>query len=113
MTRRCVCVVCVIAVAMATSEISTAGSPPPPPVSLGVSSQQAGPSRARVSARIAVHSERGHRDHTSGHSEPASVQHGGGPDRPEPLYPGLPLSSALLHDPHPFGPDSFWYSDGS
>src|SRR4051794_36074672 len=113
MTRRCVCVVCVIAVAMATSEISTAGSPPPPPVSLGVSSQQAGPSRARVSARIAVHSERRGREQTRGHSEQISVRHDSGPGTDEPLYPGLPSSSPLLHDPHPFGSDSFWYSDGS
>jgi hypothetical protein len=113
MIRRCACVAGAVACALAMSGISTAGSPPPPPVSLGVSSQQAGPSRARVSARIAVHSERGHRDHTRGHAEPASLQHGGGPGSHEPLYPGLPSSSPLLHDPHPFGPDSFWYSDGS
>jgi hypothetical protein len=113
MTGRCACIVGVVAVTLATSGISNAGSPPPPPISLGVSSQQAGPSRARVSASIAVHSERRGRAHASGHSEPVSEQHGGGSSASEPLYPGLPSNSPLLHEPHPFGPDSFWYTDGS
>jgi hypothetical protein len=113
MTRRCVCVVGVVAVTLATSGISTAGSPPPPPpISLGVSSQQAGPSRARVSASIAVHSERRGSAHASG-PEPVSERHGGGSSTSEPPYPGLPSNSPLLQEPHPFGPDSFWYTDGS
>ena len=114
MTRRCMCVIGAVAVAIATSANSTAGSqPPPPPVSLGVSSQQAGPSRARVSASIAVRGERRGRENTNGDSQPVSVRHGGGSTHNEPLYPGLASTSPFLRDPHPLGPDSFWYSDGS
>jgi hypothetical protein len=117
-TRLCVCIVGAVAVGLMTSAVSLAGSPPPPPpVSLGVSSQQAGPSRARVSASIAVRTSRRGREGTNavdnGHAQAISVPHRDGVGDSEPLYPALPSTSPFLRNPHPFGPDSFWYTDGS
>jgi hypothetical protein len=119
MTRICACIVGAAAVGVMTAAVSIAGSPPPPPppVSLGVSSQQAGPSRATVSASIAASSHRRGRHGTArddrGHSEVISLPQGRGAPDNGPLYPALPSTSAFLRDPHPFGSDSFWYSDGS
>src|SRR5438445_12775620 len=110
-TRLCVCIVSGMGVGLMTSAVSLAGSPPPPPVSLGVSSQQAGPSRARVSASIAVRTNRRGREGTNandrGHVQVISVPHRGGSGDSEPLYPALPNTSPFLRNPHPFGPDSF------
>lgn len=90
----------------------------PPPVQIGISSQQAGPSRAIVRARIAVRdSEPGHG--TTRGSESAArlvrlpVKGGATNDGPEvEPYPPLRSDSALAQNPRPFGPGSFWYPVG-
>jgi hypothetical protein len=48
------------------------------------------------------------RDHVQ--SQAVSVGRGGETGEP---YPALPSTSPLLRNPHPLGPNSFWYSDGS
>jgi hypothetical protein len=118
-TRTRVCIAGAVAVAVMTPAVSIAGSPPPqpPPVSLGVSSQQAGPSRASVSASIASRSKRRGREGTNardrGQAQVISLPRRGGAESKGPLYPALPSTSRFLRNPHPFGPNSFWYSDGS
>ena len=61
-TRSCV-LVGIAAVALGFAAPAQSGSPPPPPIQIGISSQQAGPSRATVRARIAF------RDNKPGRSE--------------------------------------------
>src|SRR6266542_3654533 len=108
-----------VAVGVMTPAVSIAGSPPPqpPPVSLGVSSQQAGPSRASVTASIATRSKRRGHEATNasdrGQAQAISVPHGRGAGSNGPLYPRLASTSPFLHNPHPLGPNTFWYSDGS
>jgi hypothetical protein len=86
-------------------------------IKIGRWSQQEGPSKASVSASIGVHGARSGRDRQTGtsrsHTQLISTPRGGGTGNKEPLYPALPSTSAFLRDPHPFGSDSFWYSDGS
>jgi hypothetical protein len=86
-------------------------------IKIGRWSQQEGPSKASVSASIAVHGGRPGHDRQTGtsrsHTQLISTPRGGGTGSNEPLYPALPSSSAFLHNQHPFGPDSFWYTDGS
>ncbi len=86
-------------------------------IKIGRWSQQEGPSKASVSASIAVHGARSGRDPQTGtsrsHTQLISTPRGGGTGNNEPLYPALASSSPFLQNPHPFGPDSFWYSDGS
>lgn len=115
--RTRVCMTSAFVVGLISPAVSIAGSPPPPPVSLGVSSQQAGPSRASVSASIAVRSKRPGREGTNAsghvHVQVISLPHGGGTGVSAPAYPTLASDSPLLHNPEPFGPNTFWYSDGS
>jgi len=117
MTRTRMCITGAVAVGLITPAVSIAGPPPPPPVSLGVSSQQAGPSRASVSASIAVRSRRpGHEGTNAGDHvgvRVISLPHSGGTGESAPAYPTLASDSPLLHNPQPFGPNTFWYSDGS
>jgi hypothetical protein len=91
---------------------------PPPPIQIGISSQQAGPSRATVRAGIAF------RDTKPGRKEqPAArpvsrvvrlpVKVGAVDDLPDQdPYPPLASDSALARDAQPFGPGSFWYPVG-
>jgi hypothetical protein len=101
-------------VALLAAAGSNAGTRRPPWISLGVSSQQAGSHRASVSASIAVRDRRlgrngtNARDHVQ--SQAVSVRRGGETGEP---YPALPSTSPLLRSPHPLGPNTFWYSDGS
>ncbi len=86
-------------------------------IKIGRWSQQEGPSKASVSASIAVHGARPGRDRQTGtsqsHTQLISTPRGGGTGNNEPLYPALASSSPFLQNPHPLGPDTFWYSDGS
>jgi hypothetical protein len=86
-------------------------------IKIGRWSQQEGPSKASVSASIAAHGVRPGRGRHSGtsrsHTQLISTPRGGDTSNNEPLYPGLPSTSPFLRNPHPFGPDSFWYSDSS
>ena len=86
-------------------------------IKIGRWSQQEGASKASVGASIAARGVRPGRSHTSGtgraHKQvippPATGSgRGSGPD-----YPALPSTSPLLRNPHPLGPNTFWYSDGS
>ena len=104
----CMCIA-VVAVLPAVAHADT--------IKIGRWSQQEGPSKASVSASIAAHGARPGRDRHSGtsrsHTQLISTPRGGGTSNNEPLYPALPSTSPFLRNPHPFGPDSFWYSDGS
>jgi len=86
-------------------------------IKIGRWSQQEGAGRASIGASISARGTRPGRSHTGGTSRtheqviptPASGSgRGSGPD-----YPALPSTSPLLRNPHPLGPNSFWYSDGS
>jgi hypothetical protein len=95
-------------------------------------SQQYGPSHAAIGARIDVRSRRPGRSSTAATrtERPARIAaHGGGIStpgsvraRPNPKpnpnpnpnpYPSLRSDSPVLRNAVPFGPGSFWYSDGS
>jgi hypothetical protein len=116
-TRARICVTSAALLTLVSPAGSNGGAPPPPPVSLGVSSQQAGPSHASVSASIAVRGKRRGRDGTNRgdrvHSQVISLPNPSGARENEPAYPALPSTSPFLRNPQPFGPGSFWYSDGS
>lgn len=121
--RRAVVLVAVAAGALAGAAHS--GKPGPPrsykAITLGYYSEQSGPSRAAVGARIAV------KDNRPGRAAAAAVRsrleqlagRDGGTwsskdtraRLPNP-YPGLRSDSPLLRDPAPLGPGSFWYPDG-
>jgi hypothetical protein len=86
-------------------------------IKIGRWSQQEGPSKASVSARISIRGARSGRDHQSETSRPheqvISLPRGGGGGANGPLYPTLPSTSPFLRNSQPLGPGSFWYSDGS
>jgi hypothetical protein len=86
-------------------------------IKIGRWSQQEGPSKASVSASISIRgarSGRGHQSETSRpHEQVISLPRGGGGGANGPLYPTLPSTSPFLRNPQPFGPNTFWYSDGS
>lgn len=115
--RICVCIAGAAAVGFITPAVSSTAPPPPPPVSLGVSSQQAGPSHASVSASIAIRSRRPGHEGTNGaghvHVQVISLPRPGGAGDQVPVYPRLSSNSPFLNNPQPFGPNTFWYSDGS
>lgn len=87
----------------------------PPPVQIGISSQQAGPSRAIVRARIATEGrepgrERVRSSRSVSHLVRLPVKGGAVDDLPDKdPYPALASDSALAQNARPFGPDSFWY----
>jgi hypothetical protein len=89
---------------------------PPPKIELGYFSQQVGPSQASVSARISVSGTRSGRDGRSGtsgsHTQLVSLPGRGGAGENGPSYPALASTSPFLNNPHPYGPSTFWYSDG-
>lgn len=75
-------------------------------------SQQNGPSHAAIGGSVSVSS------HSSGSSgegsepTPGSESSGGAPSSggPSPANPTLPSTSPRLANPHPSGPNSFWYT---
>jgi hypothetical protein len=98
----------------------TAQRPRPPFVAIGVSSQQAGPKHAAISARINVASERPGQGALSrservrpggAEPQPVSTRRTGTETRPRVVYPTIPSNSPLLRNPTPLGPGSFWYTD--
>ena len=90
----------------------------PPPVQIGISSQQAGPSRAIVRARIATQDREPGRERVRSSRSVSRLvrfpEKGGAVDDlpDEDPYPGLASDSALAQNPRPFGPGSFWYPVG-
>jgi hypothetical protein len=108
-------------IAIAVGALALAGpayADSPPPVQIGISSQQAGPGRAIVRARIAARdSEPGREDRSPARpvSNVVRLPEKGGavddlPDRDP--YPPLASDSALARASQPFGPGSFWYPVG-
>jgi hypothetical protein len=94
--------------------------PAPPLVAIGVSSQQAGPTHAAITARIQVSGEQpGRRTGDQSASprpggvepQPVSNAHTAAATAPPVLYPSISSTSAFLRNRAPLGPGSFWYSD--
>ncbi|MGH3007781.1 MAG: hypothetical protein ACRDLM_00020 [Gaiellaceae bacterium] len=90
------------------------------PLRIGINSQQYGPSRARVAAHIHASAARAGETHDRGatpgstHAVVVTVKtHGGAPSNLPPPFPPLSTRSPILRDQHPFGPGSFWYTDGA
>jgi hypothetical protein len=101
---------------MSTSTVLADG---PGPIRIGINSQQYGPSRARVAAHIHESSARAREARDRGHS-PASTQAvvvtvrtRGAVSNLPPRFPRISTSAPILHDQHPGGPGSFWYTDGA
>ena len=94
------------------------GTTPRSEIKIGRLSQQLGPSRAAIEARISVReSEPGREDRSPARSvsDVLRLPEKGGavddlPDRDP--YPPLDTDSALARNPQPFGPGSFWYPNG-
>jgi hypothetical protein len=86
-----------------------------PPVEIGISSQQAGPRRAEIRARIDARKDRaGQDDRPMGRITRivwTPPKGGAGDDLPEP-YPSLSADSDLAQNSQPLGPGSFWYPIG-
>lgn len=89
-------------------------------LTLGVSSEQAGATRARVHARIAVAETRPGR-HGVSPEQPATAngdyvgrtrESGSATQTMPPRFPPIASSAAVLRNPQPAGPQSFWYTDG-
>jgi hypothetical protein len=96
----------------------------PPVVTLGINSEQAGPSRVTVVAGIGERGNSPGRRPEGSQSRPrgsststtpgATPSVGGAvPDLPPAYYPSIPSNSKWLESPQPRGPETFWYSDGS
>jgi hypothetical protein len=91
-------------------------------IKVGWYSQQLRPTRAAISAHIQASAARSGISN-EGRGAPAAQAHARhavatvGADRTvanlPPPFPVLPSSSPILRDQHPFGPDSFWYTDGA
>jgi hypothetical protein len=123
--KRAVAVLALIAAgALAGAADGHKPKPPTPPdtIRLGYFSEQSGPTRAVIGARINVTSNRSGRPGAAAtryqqpaqgttrggaHSTPGDV----GVSMPNP-FPPLRSDSPLLHNPAPLGPGSFWYQDG-
>lgn len=112
MSVRSVCGVLVCALGcLAFTAVANAGSPPP--VSIGVSSQQFGPGRAGVATGIEVRGRQADvRDRDAEAVEVTIVAKQTTSSAPLPTYPTLKSDAALLQDPTPFGPGTFWYGGG-
>src|SRR5579884_13804 len=98
---------------------STALADGPGPIRIGINSQQYGPSRARVAAHIHETSARAGEARDRGHSPESTqavvvtVTTRGAVSNLPPPFPPLPTNAPILHDQHPGGPGSFWYTDGA
>jgi hypothetical protein len=85
-------------------------------IKIGVYSQKESSSRAAVGASISVRGRRPGRNGTnrsSGHASSGERTSAPSLASDEGPVPTLSSSSPLLHNPHPLGPNTFWYSDGS
>jgi len=98
---------------------STALADGPGPIRIGINSQQYGPSRARVAAHIHESSARAGEARDRGNSPGSTqavvvtVRTRGAVSNLPPPFPPLSTSAPILHDQHPGGPGSFWYTDGA
>jgi hypothetical protein len=106
----------VVFIAAAIAGLSLVSAARAETIKIGVYSQKESSSHATAGASISTRSSRPARRQTSGSSHTASASliatpRASGNDIV--LYPTLPSTSPFLHNPHPFGPGTFWYSDGS
>jgi hypothetical protein len=87
------------------------------PIRIGINSQQYGPTRARVGAHIDASAARGRktrgRADTSGGTQAVvvAVRTAHAAVSLPPPFPPLSTSASILHDQHPGGSGSFWYTD--
>jgi hypothetical protein len=97
-----------VAFSLGAAASAVAQSSPHPVLTLGVSSEQAGPARASVRAHLAETQT------TPGHRAQVAVRVTRAARSSLPVrFPSIPANSPVLRNPQPVGPQSFWYSDGS
>jgi hypothetical protein len=89
------------------------------PITIGINSQQYGPSHARARAHIEAAAARAGAPHNQ-RNTPASTQPvvvtvrtAHAVSNLPPRFPPLSTSSPILRDQHPGGPGSFWYTDAA
>lgn len=86
-------------------------------IKIGRWSQQEGPGIASVGASISSNGVRPgrerHRESSRAHEQVISLPRGGVEREDVVSYPTLPSGSPLLRNPQPYGPNTFWYTDGS
>jgi hypothetical protein len=86
-------------------------------IKIGRWSQQEGPGKASVGASISSNGVRPvpdrHGETRAAHEQVISLPRGGGGREDVVSYPTLPSGSPLLRNPQPYGPNTFWYTDGS
>ena len=109
-------VVAIVCAATALVVVASALADSRPTIRIGISSQQAGPSRAVIRGRIEVDDEAGRETHagpTSSGSRQVDISTVDSEDDslPEP-YPPLDPESRLARNPSPTGLGSFWYPAG-
>jgi hypothetical protein len=103
------------ALAAAAPAIAGRGEPTPP-IAVGFISQQAGPARAVIGADVRTRSEQPGEHGTRRNRDAVVVSivaaKTSKSQQPTPSYPTLKSDAALLQDPTPFGPGTFWYGGG-
>jgi hypothetical protein len=83
-------------------------------IKIGVYSQKESSSHATAGASIRARGSRSGRRPSTGAHEGSTQLTVSRPSSTDVVpYPSLPSTSPFLRNPHPFGPDSFWYTDGS
>jgi hypothetical protein len=110
-TRRVLVFVMAVVAWLCAVSVATADTP----IKIGVYSQKESSSHATAGASITARGSRPAHRGSSGAGDSSkqliSTPRASGIDVP--VYPSLPSSSPFFRDPHPVGPDSFWYSDGA
>jgi hypothetical protein len=89
-------------------------------IKVGWYSQQVRPSRAAVGAHVQASAARAPAQHDKGGTPAGTAQRvvvtirtaHSGPNLPPP-FPPLSTSAPILHEQHPWGPGTFWYTDGA
>src|SRR5690348_15399329 len=112
-TRSSVIAVAAVAVLLAIAEAAQADGG----INVGWYSQQSSPSHAAAGASI--HESSARSGATQSRSATPSRQavvvttrtRGGAASNLPPQFPSLSTSAPILHDQHPGGPGSFWYTD--
>jgi hypothetical protein len=110
----------VFALALATALMAAATASADGRIRIGINSQQYGPhaaaARASIVARNGLTNRSATRPPAPAHSQWSRVSIrktiGGATTASLPAYPSIPANSALLKNPQPFGPSSFWYGTG-
>ncbi len=108
--------VALVFIAATLAALSLAATARADTIKIGVYSQKESSSHATAGASITVRGSRparAGRPSSNAHAptQLISAPRGGGNDVA--VYPTLSSTSPFLHNPQPFGPNTFWYSDGS